>query len=101
MGLGLSATIVGVLMGGAVVVRLGIGWSLLVLGLIQAVSNLAYYGLALVPDRYSFMVGAIVVENLAQGLGTAAFVAFLMSLCTHAFSATQYALLSQPLRREP
>ena len=93
-GLGLSATIVGVLMGGAVVVRLGIGWSLLVLGLIQAVSNLAYYGLALVPDRYSFMVGAIVVENLAQGLGTAAFVAFLMSLCTHAFSATQYALLS-------
>ncbi len=93
-GLGLAATIVGVLMGGAVVMRLGIGWSLLVLGIIQALSNFVYYGLALVPDRYPLMVGAIIVENISGGLGTAAFVAFLMSLCSHAFSATQYALLS-------
>ena len=61
---------------------------------VQALSNLVYYGLALVPDRYVYMVGAILVENLSQGLATAAFVAFLMSLCSHAFSATQYALLS-------
>jgi PAT family beta-lactamase induction signal transducer AmpG len=40
------------------------------------------------------MVFAIIIENLSGGLGTAAFVAFLMSLCSHAFSATQYALLS-------
>ena len=93
-GLGLGATIVGVLLGGGVVMRLGIGWSLLVLGLIQALSNLVYYGLALIPDRYPLMVGAIIIENLSGGLGTAAFVAFLMSLCSHAFSATQYALLS-------
>ena len=93
-GLGLGATIVGVLLGGVVVMRLGIGWSLLVLGLIQALSNLVYYGLALIPDRYPLMVGAIIIENLSGGLGTAAFVAFLMSLCSHAFSATQYALLS-------
>ena len=61
---------------------------------VQALSNLVYYGLALVPDRYVYMVGAILVENLSQGLATAAFVAFLMSLCSRAFSATQYALLS-------
>ena len=93
-GLGLGATILGVLLGGGVVMRLGIGWSLLVLGLIQAFSNLVYYGLALIPDRYPLMVGAIIIENLSGGLGTAAFVAFLMSLCSHGFSATQYALLS-------
>ena len=33
-------------------------------------------------------------ENLASGMGTAAFVAFAMALCNHSFSATQYALLS-------
>tara|TARA_B100001123_G_scaffold322463_2_gene361829 strand:+ start:1247 stop:2500 length:1254 start_codon:yes stop_codon:yes gene_type:complete len=93
-GLGLGATIAGVLLGGGVVMRLGIGWSLLVLGLIQALSNLVYYGLALIPDHYPLMVSAIFIENLSGGLGTAAFVAFLMSLCSHAFSATQYALLS-------
>ena len=74
--------------------RIGIGWSLFVLGLIQAFSNLVYYGLALIPDRYPLMVSAIIIENLSGGLGTAAFVAFLMSLCSQAFSATQYALLS-------
>ena len=93
-GLGLGATIVGVLLGGVVVMRIGIGWSLFVLGLIQAFSNLVYYGLALIPDRYPLMVSAIIIENLSGGLGTAAFVAFLMSLCSQAFSATQYALLS-------
>ena len=36
----------------------------------------------------------IAVENLASGMGTAAFVAFLMSLCHRRFTATQYALLS-------
>jgi PAT family beta-lactamase induction signal transducer AmpG len=36
----------------------------------------------------------VAFENLAGGMGTAAFVAFLMSLCSQRFSATQYALLS-------
>ena len=36
----------------------------------------------------------IACENLTGGMGTAAFVAFLMSLCNHRFTATQYALLS-------
>jgi len=36
----------------------------------------------------------IACENLASGMGTAAFVAFLMSLCNQRFTATQYALLS-------
>jgi PAT family beta-lactamase induction signal transducer AmpG len=40
------------------------------------------------------MVLTINIENFCGGLGTAAFVAFLMSLCNQRFSATQYALLS-------
>ena len=41
----------------------------------------------------------IAFENLSGGMGTAAFVAFLMSLCNQRFTATQYALLSAPLPR--
>jgi PAT family beta-lactamase induction signal transducer AmpG len=40
------------------------------------------------------MIFAVAFENLAGGMGTAAFVAFLMGLCDHRFSATQFALLS-------
>jgi len=36
----------------------------------------------------------IAFENISGGMGTAAFVAFLMSLCNQRFTATQYALLS-------
>jgi PAT family beta-lactamase induction signal transducer AmpG len=61
---------------------------------LQAVSNLAYLVLAQAGKNYSFLVLTINIENFCAGLGTAAFVAFLMSLCNPRFSATQYALLS-------
>lgn len=93
-GLGLAATIVGVLVGGAILGRLGVYRSLWIFGGLQAVSNLAYFGLALAGSNYPFMITTISIENFCAGLGTAAFVAFLMSLCNPSFSATQYALLS-------
>jgi len=40
------------------------------------------------------MILTINVENFCAGLGTAAFLAFFMSLCNQEYSATQYALLS-------
>lgn len=40
------------------------------------------------------LLSAIALENITSGMGTAAFVALLMSLCSHQFSATHYALLS-------
>lgn len=92
-GLGLGATIVGALAGGAVLSRIGIHRSLWVFGGLQAASNLMYWLLALSP-AYGLMVVSIVVENLCGGLATAGFVAFLMSLCSRRFSATQYALLT-------
>jgi PAT family beta-lactamase induction signal transducer AmpG len=93
-GMGLIATIVGVLTGGAILSRLGINRSLWVFGGLQAFSNLVYFILAQIGRNYPFMVLAINVENFCAGLGTAAFVAFLMSLCNQRFSATQFALLS-------
>ena len=91
---GLASTIVGTLAGGAAVNRLGISRSLWVSAFLQAFSNLAFAGLATVGRNYSLMVGAVAVENLCGGMGTAAFLAFLMSLCNRRYTATQYALLS-------
>ncbi|MGI8501047.1 MAG: AmpG family muropeptide MFS transporter [Hassallia sp.] len=94
VGMGLFATIIGALAGGSILSRIGINRSLWVFGILQAVSNLAYFFLAYVGKNYQAMVLAINIEQFCGGLGTAAFVAFLMSLCNQRFSATQYALLS-------
>ncbi|MGJ5673498.1 MAG: AmpG family muropeptide MFS transporter [Nostochopsis sp.] len=96
VGMGLIATIVGALVGGLVLSRIGINRSLWVFGALQALSNLAYFILAQpqFTQNYQLLVVTINIENFCGGLGTAAFVAFLMSLCDQRFSATQYALLS-------
>ena len=93
-GMGLVATIVGTLLGGAILSQIGIARSLWIFGGLQALSNLFYWILANLGANYSFMVLTINVENFCTGLGTAGFIAFLMSLCNPKFSATQYALLS-------
>ena len=93
-GLGLIATIFGALFGGVLLARLGLYRSLMAFGILQAISNLSFMALAYVGKVYSVMVVAIAFENLAGGMGTAAFVAFLMALCDHRYTATQFALLS-------
>jgi PAT family beta-lactamase induction signal transducer AmpG len=91
---GLAATIVGALAGGAIMAKLGLYRSLLIFGLLQAVSNFGYWVLAVSPPSVPFMALVVATENLCGGLGTAAFVALLMGLCQQQFSATQFALLS-------
>jgi PAT family beta-lactamase induction signal transducer AmpG len=93
-GVGLAATIAGVLAGGAIMSRIGVNRSLWLFGVLQAASNLAYLALAYIGRRYCVMAGAIIIENACYGLATAALVAFIMTLCNPKFSATQYALLS-------
>lgn len=93
-GLGLAATIIGTIAGGVIVVRIGINKSLWIFGVLQLATNAAYYVLAISPLSNSLLVGAIVVENFVVGIVTAVFVAFLMSLCSKRFSATQFALLT-------
>ena len=93
-GMGLASTIIGALFGGILMARLRLYNSLLIFGILQAVSNLSFMVLALVGKNYPLMIFTIAFENLSGGMGTAAFVAFLMALCNHRFTATQFALLS-------
>jgi PAT family beta-lactamase induction signal transducer AmpG len=93
-GMGMIATIAGTLAGGAVVARAGMKASLWIFGILQSVSTLSFLVLARLGHHYPMMVAAIGIENLCSGMGTAAYAAFLMSLCDKRFTATQYALLT-------
>ena len=115
--IGLWLTIAGALVGGALMLRLGLWRSLFVFGLLQMASNLGFWwlatsgrgalpGVTLPAFDWGFvslaqptpvdggLLAVVAGENVSGGMGTAAFVAFLMSLCNRRFSATQYALLS-------
>lgn len=91
---GLAATLVGSFVGGLLVARMGILKSLVVTGVLQMVSNLGFTVLALLGNRLDALTAVIAFENLASGMGAAALVAYLASLCNLRFSATQFALLS-------
>ncbi len=105
--LGLILSIAGGIVGGWITDRIGIFHGLWVLGLFQAVSNLGYAGAAwLLPlggvnsggelalAHQAIMYGASGLESFTGGLGTAAFLAFLMAIVDKRASATEYALLS-------
>jgi len=89
-----SSAIVGAVLGGIWMVRLGLLNSMLVFGVMQAVSNLAYYVLAITGKNYTMMIAAVAIENLTHAMGNVAIVALIMALCDVRFSAFQYALLS-------
>ncbi len=96
---GILASIAGGLAGGLFMARFGIFHGLWFLGLWQSVSNLTYAWVAAVPESGNWSIyAASVAESFCGGLGTAAFLAFLMSICKKEFSATQYALLSALFR---
>jgi PAT family beta-lactamase induction signal transducer AmpG len=91
---GVIVSVIGAIAGGAVVARFGLWPSLLWLGMAQTISNLGYAIVATIAaGRWSIYVAAI-LENLGYGLGTAAFLTFLMAICDRARAATEYALLS-------
>lgn len=92
--LGIFATIVGVLFGGILMQRLSLFRALMLFGLLQALSNFGYWILAVSAKSMLTLASVIIFENVCGGMGTAAFVALLMTLCNKSFSATQYALLS-------
>ena len=115
--IGLWLTIGGALVAGAFMFRLGLWRSLMFFGILQMLGNLGFWwlavhgrgalpGLTIPPFDWGFvklaeatpvdggLLMAIASENITSGMGTAAFVAFLMSLCNRRFSATQFALLS-------
>jgi PAT family beta-lactamase induction signal transducer AmpG len=91
---GVGLTIAGALVGGVFTSRVGIFRGLWMLGLLQAVSNLGYAGAAAVGGGRVAIYTASMIESFTGGLGTAAFLAFLMHVCERDQAATQYALLS-------
>lgn len=91
---GFIAMIVGIILGNFVVTRLGIIRALFICGLFQMFSNLVFVLQAQMGHDVSILALTIGTENIAGGMGTAALVAYLSTLCNISYSATQYALLS-------
>jgi MFS transporter, PAT family, beta-lactamase induction signal transducer AmpG len=92
--LGFTGTLVGGVVGGGVVARLGVRRCLLGFGALQATTNLVWLLLIATGPSLPVLGVAVVVDNLAGAMGTGAFVAYLMSRTDRAVSATQYALLT-------
>src|SRR5512136_1770966 len=92
--LGVVLTIIGALAGGWFVKRYGIFRGLLWLGIAQALPHLGYAAVAQFTLPRESIYAASMLESFTQGLGTAAFLSFLMNLCDREHAATQYALLS-------
>jgi PAT family beta-lactamase induction signal transducer AmpG len=91
---GTGATLGGGFLGGALLARVGIFPGLLICGILMAASNLVFVIQAWVGADLTMLAVTIAVENITTGMGTAAFVAYLSSLCNLAYTATQYALLT-------
>jgi PAT family beta-lactamase induction signal transducer AmpG len=91
---GVAATLAGVLLGGMVVARYGVLWSLFGCGILQMLSNLMFAAQATIGPDVGFLMLTIGIENLSGGMGSAAFVAYLSLLCNTRYTGTQYALFS-------
>ncbi len=86
--------IVGGILGGILMIRIGINRALWIFGLVQIVSILGFAILARVGEGVWLLALAISFEYLGVGLGTAAFVAFIARSTHPAFAATQFALFT-------
>lgn len=91
---GFVATIIGALVGGVLAARLGVMRALLISGLLQSAGNLFYVVQAVGGHRLDYLALCVAAENLTSAMAGAALVAYLSDLCSPAFTATQYALLS-------
>jgi len=91
---GIVATILGAVIGGAMIFSQGMIRSLWICGVFQLASNLMFVVLAKVGADLWLLGLTVGVENLAGGMGGAVFIAYMSSLCNVSYTATQYALLS-------
>jgi MFS transporter, PAT family, beta-lactamase induction signal transducer AmpG len=91
---GMVATILGGIIGGAMMLKFNIKRSLIVFGILQAVSTLGFAILPSLDRTIASLAVVVAFENLASGMGTAAYAAYMASLTNKQFTATQYALLT-------
>ena len=91
---GMIATIVGGFVGGIVMNKLGMFKGLFWCGILQSITNFIYVLQAQIGKQFAMLCTTIAFDNVAGGMATIAFVAYLSSLCNKKYTATQYALLS-------
>jgi PAT family beta-lactamase induction signal transducer AmpG len=91
---GFGATLIGMFLGGWLVSRLGIARSMVWFMLWQIATTAIYVLLSESGPKRELLMLVIACDNLAGGMITTVAVAYIMSLCNLAFTATQYALLS-------
>jgi len=91
---GLIITMMGALVGGVLVARLGLMRMLLICALLVAGTNLIFAWFATQEARISYLILVISADNLSGGMAGSAFIAFLSGLTNKAYTATQYALFS-------
>lgn len=91
---GFWATIVGGLIGGALILKLGIVPALWIFGFLQAFANSGFSVLTLTGPSLTWLAAAITLENVTSGMATSAYAAFMASSTDRRFTATQYALLT-------
>ncbi|HEY7842011.1 MAG TPA: MFS transporter [Gammaproteobacteria bacterium] len=94
-GYGVVASIVGVIVGGIGVARMGVVRALIMGGILVVVTNLAFMALALTDDPGLLSLALVVsADNFAYNFAGTAFIAYLSGLTNTAYTATQYALFS-------
>jgi PAT family beta-lactamase induction signal transducer AmpG len=92
--IGVIVSIAAAIAGGIIVARFGLYRALMALGIAQCASNIGYAIVATMEAGRWAIYAAAVVENIGYGLGTSAFLAFLMSICDRERAATEYALVT-------
>jgi MFS transporter, PAT family, beta-lactamase induction signal transducer AmpG len=90
----LWAAVVGTIIGGIIMIRLGINKSLWLFGVVQVGSIFGYYLLAEAGNNLTMLFVAVSLEYIGVGLGTVALIAFMAKSTSRSFTATQFALLS-------
>ncbi len=89
-----ASAVGGSILGGLLMVRLGLLRSMLIFGVLAALSNLLYCVLVIAGKSFPIMIAAVIIEHVAGAMGGIALVALIMALCDARYSAFQYALLS-------
>ncbi len=91
---GVFASMLGVFLGGWAVVKLGLMRALVIGALAGPISNLVFIGLAMVGHSLPALYAAIGIDNVASGFSGTCLIAYMSSLTSGGFTATQYALFS-------
>ena len=91
---GFFSIVTGALIGGVVTTRFGILRSLILCGVLQSMGNLFFVLQAVGGHRIGYLALCVTAENLTGAMAGTALITWLSSLCSPAFTATQFALLS-------